>query len=74
MFLLEADAGQGGEEPLRRILQLPVGDGGDHPEGMALLSEGAAAMELLVVYDSPLAARKVGGDGAVRADVFRLRG
>ena len=73
-FLPEPDAGQDGEEPLRRILQLPVGDGGDHPEGMALLSEGAAAMELLVVYDSPLAARKVGGNGAVRADVFRLRG
>ena len=73
-FLPEPDAGQDGEEPLRRILQLPVGEGGDHPEGMALLSEGAAAMELLVVYDSPLAARKVGEDGAVRADVFRLRG
>jgi hypothetical protein len=72
VFFPEADAGPDGEGPLRRILQLPVGDGGDHPEGMALLSVGDATMELLVVYDSPFAGRKVEGNGAVRADVFRL--
>jgi hypothetical protein len=71
-FLPEPDAGQDGEEPLRRILQLPVGDGGDHPEGMALLAGEGAAIELLVVYDSPLDGRKIAGNGAVRADVFTL--
>ena len=54
-------------------MELPVGDGGDHPEGMALLPDGGAAMELLVVYDSPHDDRKVEGNGAVHADVFRLK-
>ncbi len=74
VFFPEVDAGQDGEEPLRRILELPAGDGGDHPEGMALLPEGGEAIELLVVYDSPLDDRKVTGNGAVHADVFSLRG
>jgi hypothetical protein len=73
-FFHEVDAGQDGGEPLRRILELPVGDGGDHPEGMVLLPDGGAAMGLLVVYDSPRDDRKVEGNGAVHADVFRLEG
>lgn len=55
---------------LARILHLPVGDGGDHPEGIALLP-GSSGRELLVVYDSPLPERCL-GDGAVHADVFAL--
>jgi hypothetical protein len=55
---------------LARILHLPVGVGGDHPEGMALLP-GSDGRELLVVYDSPLPERCL-GDGAVYADLFAL--
>lgn len=60
-----------GEGSLRRILQLPVGDGGDHPEGMALLP-GSDDCELLVVYDAPLDHRKGVDGGGVHADVFSL--
>jgi Protein of unknown function (DUF3616) len=74
VFFPEVDAGQDGEAPLRRILELPTGDGGDHPEGMVLLPGGDTAMELLVVYDSPRDDRKVEGNGAVHADVFKLEG
>lgn len=57
-----------GEDPIIRALELPVGDGADHPEGIALLptEEGA---RLLVVYDSPAKGRR-DGKGAVDADLF----
>jgi hypothetical protein len=37
--------------------ELPHGDGEDHPEGIALLADGADA-RLLVVHDSPSARRR----------------
>lgn len=62
----------GGKGDLRRILQQPVGDGGDHPEGMAFLAgrEGQGP----VVNDAPLPERKGEDGGSVKADVFRLQG
>jgi hypothetical protein len=53
---------------LHRELDLPFGEGDDHAEGIALLSDD----ELLVVYDSP-AQDRMAEPGAVVADVVRLR-
>jgi hypothetical protein len=58
-----------GSAPLQRLLRLPVGDGDDHPEGIALMP--GDARELLVVYDAPAKAR-CRGEGAVLADLFAL--
>ena len=55
---------------LTRELDLPYGEGDDHAEGIALLSE-AGGTRLVVVYDSPADAR-LGADGSVVADVVRL--
>ncbi|MQA08578.1 MAG: DUF3616 domain-containing protein [Pseudonocardiaceae bacterium] len=52
---------------LHRVLDLPYGEGDDHAEGIALLPND----ELLVVYDSPSAARLV-ERGTVLADVVPL--
>lgn len=60
-----AEVVRGGD--LHRELDLPYGDGDDHPEGLALLPSG----ELLVVYDSP-APHRLTEPGVVLADVFRL--
>ena len=51
-------------------LDLPYGAGDDHPEGVALLGAPEDG-RLLVVYDSPSAAR-LGEGGTVTADVVRL--
>jgi hypothetical protein len=55
------------DEELTIELALPFGVGDDHAEGIALLSGG----ELLVVYDSPAAARLT-RPGIVLADVVAL--
>ncbi|HWO11707.1 MAG TPA: DUF3616 domain-containing protein, partial [Polyangiaceae bacterium] len=54
---------------LERVLTLPHGRGEDHPEGFTRLPSG----EILVVYDAPADARRVGEHG-VLADVFAWRG
>jgi hypothetical protein len=53
-----------------RPLTIPHGEGADRAEGMALLRDSDPP-SVLVVYDAPSDARKVGGRG-VRADVFEL--
>ena len=57
-------------EDLTRELDLPYGLGDDHAEGLGLLGP-AEDPRLLVVYDSPSAARLT-EDGCVTADVVRL--
>ncbi len=52
---------------LSRELDLPFGDGDDHPEGIGLLD----GRRLLVVYDSPAPARLT-TNGTVLADVITL--
>lgn len=52
---------------LSRELELPFGEGDDHPEGISLL-EGR---RLLVVYDSPAPARLI-EPGTVLADIIAL--
>jgi hypothetical protein len=54
-------------EELHREVDLPYGEGDDHAEGIGLLPNG----DLLVVYDSPAAARLV-EPGTVVADVVKL--
>ncbi|WP_460368164.1 DUF3616 domain-containing protein [Actinocorallia lasiicapitis] len=49
------------------VADLPHGDGEDHAEGIAVISDG----KLIVVYDSPAAARHTPGGGML-ADVFVL--
>ncbi|WP_026411144.1 DUF3616 domain-containing protein [Actinomadura oligospora] len=56
-------------DDLEQVGELPHGDGCDHAEGIAVLSDG----ELLVVYDSP-AADRLTADGGVLADIVRLSG
>ncbi|QAY78461.1 DUF3616 domain-containing protein [Sphingosinicella sp. BN140058] len=54
-----------------RICELPFGRGADHPEGLALWDDdGDGARQILVICDSPAAARVTGK--ALLADVFRL--
>ncbi|WP_337061947.1 DUF3616 domain-containing protein [Kineococcus sp. G2] len=57
------------------VLELPHGRGEDHPEGIAVLPPGAHGTghgeQLLVVLDSPAAARHT-GDGGMLADVWDL--
>ena len=64
-----------GRDDLTRVLKLPYGPGDredtDHPEGMTVYAANGRRRSVLVVYDSPREARKV-GSSAVRADVFEL--
>ncbi len=55
---------------LAREIDLAYGEGDDHAEGLSVLGPPADG-RVLVVYDSPSAAR-VTSDGAVIADVVRL--
>jgi hypothetical protein len=55
---------------LTRELDVAYGDGCDHAEGIGLL-DADDSPRLLVVYDSPSAARLTLG-GGVLADVIRL--
>ena len=59
-----------GDPRLGRILQIPVGNDADHPEGFALLPD-SQGREVLVVFDSP-AEERCRGKGGVLADVFAL--
>ncbi|MEW1957673.1 DUF3616 domain-containing protein [Kineococcus sp. NPDC059986] len=61
-----ADVVRADELPV--VLELPHGQGEDHPEGLALLPGGR---ELLVVLDSPAPSRHT-ADGGMLADVWRL--
>ena len=51
-----------------RIVELPFGRGVDHPEGLALWSDG----EILVICDSPSPKRVDKKTGAITAETFRL--
>jgi len=63
-------AGGRAGQTLIRELELTYGECDDHAEGIGLIGP-AEAGRLLVVYDSPAAARMT-ADGAVVADVVRL--
>ncbi len=52
---------------LQRLLDVPVGVGCDHPEGIALFEES----QLIVIYDSPAQDRLADPRG-YRADLFAL--
>ena len=56
---------------LRRVLDLPFGDGCDHAEGLSLFGNDPAGRDLLVAYDSPGPDRRLGA-GQVTADIFRV--
>jgi hypothetical protein len=56
-------------DALERALELPFGEGTDHPEGIALSRRADGDRELLVVYDSPKPERLQDGQG-ILADVF----
>lgn len=70
--------GEGGfvlKEQLARVLDLPHGEGEDHAEGICRLPDpetGELSEELLVIYDSPAAARLRGHGLEIDADVFQL--
>lgn len=53
-----------------RVLELPFGRGEDHPEGLALWDDGG----VLVVCDSPAAARVDAGARELVAEVYALPG
>ncbi|WP_018656398.1 DUF3616 domain-containing protein [Actinomadura flavalba] len=70
----EADApGIVHADDLETVGDLPHGDGEDHAEGVAVLDTGLTGgrEKLLVVYDSPAAAR-LAADEAVLADIVTL--
>lgn len=55
-----------------RIIDLPFGRGDDHPEGLVLLDRPEGGRDLLVICDSPAAARIDRAANSVRCDRFRL--
>ncbi len=57
-------------EEISRLMDLPYGEGDDHPEGLCLLDDVDGHTRLLVVYDSP-AAHRIDG-GGILADVVTL--
>jgi hypothetical protein len=57
-----------------RSLELPFGDGFDHPEGISVWREsGSGAGQLLVACDSPGEQRLNERTGTILADIFDLR-
>jgi hypothetical protein len=61
-------------EEIAHVLELPYGvgdEGVEHPEGLALVRRRDGRRGLLVVYDSPHAAR-LRGEDAVEADFYPL--
>lgn len=59
-------------DELERVLDLPFGQGVDHPEGIALFADGKhGGAALLVVHDSASPSRQI-GDSTLVADVFSL--
>jgi hypothetical protein len=62
-----------GSGRLSKAINLPFGEGCDHPEGMALLPNAVDGVrEIAIVYDSPDAKSRCVGVSAVYADVFVL--
>jgi len=57
-------------EEISRVMDLPYGEGDDHPEGLCRLDDMDGRTRLLVVYDSP-AAHRIDG-GSIIADVVSL--
>ncbi len=57
---------------LRLLAELPVGDGLDHPEGLAILDD--AGEEILVIHDNPVPDRLDKKGHALEADLYRLTG
>lgn len=55
-----------------RIIDLPFGRGDDHPEGLVLLDLPEGGRDLLVICDSPAAARVDRAANGVTCDRFRL--
>jgi hypothetical protein len=53
-------------------MEIPFGQGTDHAEGIAIVPDPGPPSQILVVYDSPGAERKMGVGNGVRADVFLL--
>ncbi|MEC4717725.1 DUF3616 domain-containing protein [Noviherbaspirillum sp. CPCC 100848] len=62
-----------GEEAgrLKRVIDVPFGQGVDHAEGICLFAENDGPPALLVVYDAAASSRQLGG-GVLAADVFPL--
>jgi hypothetical protein len=59
---------------LETVLELPFGQGVDHPEGMSLFpGKDGGETELLVVHDAASPSRQI-GDSALVADVYPLPG
>ena len=57
---------------LKKLIDIPVGSGGDHPEALAVYPmDDQKKKAVLVVYDSPLPAR-LKGETDYMADVFEL--
>lgn len=59
-------------ERLRRVMEIPFGQGVDHAEGFTFIPGVGQPRQILVVYDSPAKNRLSGGAGTVTADVFDL--
>ncbi|MGO4862843.1 DUF3616 domain-containing protein, partial [Campylobacter jejuni] len=55
-----------------RIIDLPFGRGDDHPEGLVLLDLPEGSRDLLVICDSPAAARIDRATNGVTCDRFGL--
>lgn len=55
-----------------RIIDLPFGRGDDHPEGLVIVDGPGGERELLVICDSPAAARVDAAGNSVRCDRFAL--
>jgi hypothetical protein len=59
-------------DDVKRVIDVPFGQGVDHAEGICLYSpDGGKATSLLVVYDAACASRQV-GECSLAADVFHL--
>ncbi len=56
---------------LSPVWRIPNGDGTDHAEGVALVTNDDGSRQLLVTYDSPEPAR-LGKEGEYHADLFEL--
>jgi Protein of unknown function (DUF3616) len=67
------------EEPdLRKVGDLPFGNGGNHAEGICIFSVDASTRKALVVYDTPIGDHVPSKEGKpsdvdVRADLFELQ-
>ncbi|HEV2611006.1 MAG TPA: DUF3616 domain-containing protein [Noviherbaspirillum sp.] len=60
------------EKDMKRVIDVPFGQGVDHAEGICLFSaDGGKAKSLLVVYDAACVSRQV-GECSLAADVFHL--